>query len=114
MSASKLAWFGSRCCTIASGTGNSRGRLPSSVVSAVRPPADAAIATSWYMRLLVRYHSGNMWPLDFQPTLLIGLRVRPAARANRPRFWLAAIVIDLAMSEVEDEHRTDEIEPPEQ
>src|SRR5438270_630805 len=46
MSATRLRWFGSTCCTTAMGNGNSGGRRASTAARAGNPPADAASVTS--------------------------------------------------------------------
>src|ERR1700730_740901 len=46
MSAIKLRWRGSRCCTTTMAAGNSDGRLPNTSLRAAIPPADAARATT--------------------------------------------------------------------
>ena len=46
ISASMLRWWGSMCCTMATPAGKSAGSSESTDVSALRPPADAAISTA--------------------------------------------------------------------
>src|SRR5262249_14279102 len=47
ISGTRLCLVGSTCCTMATGSGNSRGRRPSTRAIACKPPAEAATVTSW-------------------------------------------------------------------